>query len=82
MLQETQRALSQTTKDVDLLRKTTNDQEQRLASLSSDLKSVKQEYDALQAKYSGLSNDVSVLFEHLGNILNFMLFGVPAENIC
>ena len=63
MLQETQRALSQTTKDVDLLRKTTNDQEQRLASLSSDLKSVKQEYDALQAKYSGLSNDVSVLFE-------------------
>ena len=55
--------MSQTTKDVDLLRKTTNDQEQRLASLSSDLKSVKQEYDALQAKYSGLSNDVSVLFE-------------------
>ena len=82
MLQETQRALSQTTKDVDLLRKTTNDQEQKLASLSSDLKSVKQEYDALQAKYSGLSNDVSVLFEHLRNILNFMLFGVPAENIC
>ena len=74
--------MSQTTKDVDLLRKTTNDQEQRLASLSSDLKSVKQEYDALQAKYSGLSNEVSVLFEHLGNILNFMLFGVPAENIC
>lgn len=53
--------MTQTSKDVDLLRMTTNDQEQRLSSLSSDLKSVKQEYDTLQAKYSGLNNDVSVM---------------------
>lgn len=58
-MQETQRALTHATKEVDVLRHSTSDQQDRLSSLSDNLQQVKKEYEGLQQKYTELNNDVS-----------------------